>query len=382
MLEAMRFTFSILLLPGLLAAAGQAHTPSPEARELVRVALTAQQAGNNQGAIEDFRRALALDPEMLEARIGLGFALAANNQFDEAIEEDARAMAVAPNNSAEQMRARLNLGTAYLRKGDYSLARKELEIVHRAEPHDVTVAVMLGHAYVKLDKEFAAIELLAPLEAGNENNTDLEYVLGFSLLQTGKTDEGLSRMEKVAHATSSANAYVIAGTVRLSRNEFELASSDLETAAKLAPAIPGLYSMLVQVRFALGDEEGELAACEIALRANPRDFNANLYLGNLRLKERDFDNARPLLELALQLQPHAPLARMAVARLNSLTGRYGEAATVLEDLEKETPDWPQPHIELSSLYYKMHRPEDGQRERAIVQDLEAHTQKTAPAVQH
>jgi len=103
-----------------------------------------------------------------------------------------------------------------------------------------------------------------------------------------------------------------------------------------------------------------------------------LYLGVTRLKERDFDSARPLLELALQLQPGLPLARLQLAKLNGMTGRYAEAAATLEDLEKTDPNWLDPHVELAAVYYKLHRPEDGKREREVVQQIEAKQQQAGP----
>ncbi len=67
-----------------------------------------------------------------------------------------------------------------------------------------------------------------------------------------------------------------------------------------------------------------------------------------------------------------------MAKLNSMTGNYAEAAKTLEDLEKSDPDWLDPHVELATLYYKLHRPEDGQRERGIVQKIGAEQQQAGP----
>jgi lipopolysaccharide biosynthesis regulator YciM len=85
-----------------------------------------------------------------------------------------------------------------------------------------------------------------------------------------------------------------------------------------------------------------------------------------------------MLELALQLQPNSPMAQLQMAKLNSMTGKYAEAATALERLEKLDPSWLDPHIELAAIYYKLHRPEDGQRERDIVQQIEAKQQQAGP----
>jgi hypothetical protein len=47
-------------------------------------------------------------------------------------------------------------------------------------------------------------------------------------------------------------------------------------------------------------------------------------------------------------------------------------------LEKGDPNWLEPHVELAPLYYKLHRPEDGQRERDLVDQIQAKQQQAGP----
>jgi tetratricopeptide (TPR) repeat protein len=345
--------------------------------ELLSSGIAAQQRGDYKTAIEDYRKVLALQPGLADARANLGAALAAAGQFDAAIEEDTRALAAAPNKTA----VRMNLALAYYKKGDLAHAYSEFEAVHAARPLDLPAAVLLGYTCIKLGKEAEAAGLLAPLEPGHESNMDLEYVLAFALIQSGKETEGIPRMEKVARATRSADAYVIAGSAHLGRREFREARIDLDAAIELDPSLPGVNTMAGQARDAVGDSEAAAPAFQAALRQDPRDFTANLYLGTIRLNQRDFESARPLLDLAVELQPKAPLPRFEMAKLNGMTGRYAEAAATLEDLEKTDPDWLDPHVELATIYYKLNRPEDGQREREIVQRIEASQQKAGPPKQ-
>jgi tetratricopeptide (TPR) repeat protein len=153
---------------------------------------------------------------------------------------------------------------------------------------------------------------------------------------------------------------------------------DLDAAMQLDPSIPGLATMAGQARYAMLDMKESALAFQAALRQNPRDFNANLDLGAIRLKERDLENARPLLELALELQPASPLARLEMAKLNETTGRYAEAAATLEDLVKAEPNWVDAHWELAAAYIELHRAEEGKRERMIAQQLRFAQQKAEP----
>ena len=274
--------------------------------------------------------------------------------------------------------ARLNQAQADFAKGDLVSARAEAEALHSANPANVKAAVLLANCYIRMGRPDAAVDLLRPLESANSSNLDFQYSLAFAEIQSGRQSEGLPMLEKVAGATHSASAWAAAGSARLQRNEFAEAKTDVDAAMALNPQLPGLATMAGQVRHALGDTDGSIPFFEAALRANPRDFTANLYLGMDRMKEGDYDTARKLLELAVQLEPDAPVARLNLAELNSLTGRTEEAVKELESLERAAPDWPEPHIRLAALYYKLHRPEDGLRERQIVEQIQAKQQQAGP----
>ena len=351
--------------------------PTQQADEYLRKGIAAQQQHDLTTAIDDYRKALALDSTLMQARVNLGAALSAAGQFDAAIEEDKKALASTPSNVG----VRMNLGLAYYKKGDMPNAHTAFEAVHAARPQDVAAAVLLGYTDIKLGKSADAAAMLTPLEHGRESNMDLEYVLAYALIDSGEVTTGLPRMEAVAKATKSADAFFIAGTARLRRREFHEARVDLDAAIDLHGNFPGLFTMAGQARDALGDTDAAQPAFEQALKQDPKDFTANLYLGTMRLKQRDLATARPMLELALQLKPESPMARLQMAKLNGMTGKYADAAATLEQLEKADPNWIDPHIELAAIYYKLHRPDDGQRERNIVQQIEAKQQSAGPPKQ-
>jgi len=375
-LIAMRRMCILFFALGVHAAAGQASNqiPSGNADELLRGGISAQQHGDYRAAIDDYRKALAIQPGLAEARANLGAALAAAGDYDAAIAEDTAALVSAPDKTA----VRMNLALAYYKKGDLANARVAFEAVHAVRPRDMKAAVLLGYTYIKLGKGANAASMLSPLEPGHESDTDFEYVLGYALIQSGKEAEGLPRMENVAKATRSVDAYVIAGSARMTRSEFREARADFDTALAVDSSFPGLYTMAGQARDAMGDTDASVPAFEAAVREDPKDATANLYLGVTRLKQRNFESARPLLELALRLRPEDAQTRFQLAKLNGMTGKLSEAAATLENLEKSDPNWLDPHIELAAVYYKLHRPEDGQRERDIVQKLSAQQQKAGP----
>lgn len=371
----MRSALLFLLVPALCAAA-QTPPPAPAdpAAQLAQAAAVAQQHGDLKTAIDDDRKALQLHPERVAVRVQLAAALLAAGQPDAAIAEDTRVLHAEPGNTAAQ----INAATAYFRIGDVNRARYLFELIHKQHPGNAGVAMGLAYTYLKMQRPADAADLLAPLEAANAANLDFEYVLAYAQILSGRQAQGVQRMEKVAQARHAANAWMIAATTLFQDRQFQQAETDAAHAIAINPAFPGAQTLAGQARYALGQVDKATANFQAALQQNPRDFTANLYLGIIRSTQRDFATARPLLELAVDLAPNHPLARLELAKLNSMTGHEAEAVQTLETLEKETPQWIDPHIQLATLYYKLHRPADGQREREIVQKLQDQQQQAGP----
>jgi tetratricopeptide (TPR) repeat protein len=359
-----------ILCVGILmrAAAGQApasQAAAVDAAAALHEGKLAQEHGDLKTAIADFRRALTLKPDSIEARANLGAALAAAGQLDAAIQEDTHVLELSPQNDA----VRMNLAMAYYRTGNWNQARVEFERLHAAHPSDVNTAILLAYTLNKLNRSGEAALILAPMEPGHKDDYQFEYVYAYALIRSGKQDEGLTRMEKLAKTKKSAEAWLLAGSARYYRDEMEIACADLDAAIKLNPKLPGLYTLSGQARYALMDYAGAETSFRAALRADPMDFVANRDLGAMRLKANEIESARPLLELALQLHPDDPLTRFENAKLNDQTGKYAEAAAILEDLIRTDPNWLDAHWLLAAVYSELHRPGDSKKEREIAERI-------------
>ncbi|MGB8065144.1 MAG: tetratricopeptide repeat protein [Candidatus Sulfotelmatobacter sp.] len=360
--------FLIALVPSLIAA----QEANPDL--LLQRAIDAQQHGNFSEAIRDYRQVLKLRPDNVEAKVNLGAALAHVGRFDEAIALYRSALPLLKNKTMVQ----LNLALAYYKKGDYEHAREEFADLHNANPSDLRSIILLADSELHLGKADAALALLEPLEGQYSANLDFEYVLGSAFIHAGKRREGIVRVEKVAEARSSPDAYMLAGATLLDLNEYPQARRDLEEALRLNPSLPGVNTLAGIARDKTGDAKAAEAAFRAALQADPNDFQANLYLGGILCKRREITESKVYLDRALQLNPADSMARYESAMLKSASGDYSSAARELEQLTKDDPDFLEPHIELAALYYRLHRPQDGARERQIVEQLTAKQQAQGP----
>ena len=353
----------------LLASVG-VHAQDANPDNILKAAIAEQQNEQYDAAIRDYKKVLKVHPDMVEAKVNLGAALTHVGQYDEAIQMYQSALPFLSYRNP----VILNLGLAYYKKRDYSNAHEQFEIIHRAEPTDSRIALLLADTNLHLDKPKDAVAILEPLAAANSQDMDFEYVYGSALIAAGRSREGVPHLEAVGEATRSADAYVIAGQSLLALDEFEHAKTDLEAALRLNPEFPGIHTLVGMARDKTGDTANAEAAFREALKINPDDFQANLYLGAILYQRRELPEAKPYLDRALKLNPTDNMARYETAMFKNASGEYDAALAELEQLEKSYPDWLEPHIALATLYYKVHRSEDGARERQTVERLTAEQQ--------
>ncbi|HXI38405.1 MAG TPA: tetratricopeptide repeat protein [Bryobacteraceae bacterium] len=354
-----------------LLAAGAATAQSSSPEQLFRDAVEAQQKGNDTLAIHKYQELLKLRPEVVEARANLGAVLTKLGRFDEAIEQYRAALAKNAGNSA----LRLNLALAYYKKGSLRDAAEQLNTLRRVDPDNVRLATLLGDCEARLGRDDQVIAVLKPVEAAHPDDLAVAWLLGSALIRSGHRRDGMERVEKVAKQGNSPEAYLLAGQTALKMNQFERARDYADVALRLNSRLPGVLTLRGTVLTYLGDNPGAIAVLRKAVEADPNDFEAQLSLGAVLHTERDLDGAKQYLARALQLNPASNLARYEWARLERTQGQVGAAVKDFEKVVHDDPNWAQPHVELAALYFRLKRTQDGERERAIFDRLNAEQQR-------
>jgi Tfp pilus assembly protein PilF len=116
------------------------------------------------------------------------------------------------------------------------------------------------------------------------------------------------------------------------------------------------------------------------LALDPNSFVATFELAVLAAKEQQWAEARKLFVRSLGLRPGDPGVRYQLAVLDLTEGQVEKARIALEAIAKESPDFTAAHVNLATIYYRLHRKEDGDREREIVRKLNAASQAAEPGV--
>ncbi len=360
------FRVSLALILVVWSATAQ---ESPE--QTLKQAIDQHQSGDMEHAIQGYRKYLQIHPDAADVRSNLGAALASNGLYDEAILEYQAALKGGPRNPRV---VRLNLALAYYKAGQISKAVTELAALHRAQPANQQVTLLLADCWLRQEEDAKVIELLTPVEKQNPNDLAIAYLLGTALLRNKQTERGQKVIDKILRSDDSAEARLLMGTTKLNALEYNAAIADLQKAAELNPKLPDVYSYLGRAHMDSGDMAAARVDFEKELQQNPNDFESNLNLAVLLKLEQDYDGARKLLDRALRVRPGDLRVLYQVATVQLAAGNVEDARNTLEQVLKQAPDFVEGHISLATIYYHEKRKADGDRERAIVQRLNAEKQ--------
>ena len=104
-------------------------------------------------------------------------------------------------------------------------------------------------------------------------------------------------------------------------------------------------------------------------------------MGALLRQDQKNKEALDHFERALRSRPGDPGARFQIASVHFAQGNIDQARAELEQLVRNSPQFSEAHVTLATIYYRLKRKADGERERAIVQKLNAERQATEPGAQ-
>lgn len=141
-------TFTNIKLGAVSGAAGKMHAelsdlkygPKPSLSPELTVKFVEAAGMHDKDAVDAFKQLVQLAPEFAPAYVGLGLALAANNEMDLALKAFDKALKIDP----EDVNAHYNMGVALFYKGDREGAKQQFEEALKLEPGDPGAAKALA----------------------------------------------------------------------------------------------------------------------------------------------------------------------------------------------------------------------------------------------
>jgi tetratricopeptide (TPR) repeat protein len=365
----------LALPPSGASLAAQGPIPkAPDAETVLAQAVQLHQAGDILGAIAGYESYLKSDPDNAGVRSNLGAAYVRLGKFQEGIAEYERALGRDPRNPD----FRFNLALALYKGGQVPQAGVELEQVLATKRDHQSARLLLGDVYLRQGRFQDVIDLLAPWEEEFGADRGFAYVLGSAFIATDRLDHGQRLIDRIFRDGESAEGHLLMGTVHLSAGDSPAALAELKKALDLNPQLPVANGLLGRALMRNGEHEAALRAFLRELELNPNDFNANLEVGEIKKRDQQFDDARVYIERALRMRPGDATARFAMAGVHVSTGKADEARQILEGIVKDEPKYSEAYVLLATVYYRLQRREDGDRMRAIVEQLNAEKQSRQP----
>lgn len=246
------------------------------------------QAGDIDGAIAEFKRALQLDPENVNVQNSLGVCYGVREEFDKALECFENAVQLDP---AEVM-AVYNAGYVWMCRGDYD---KALEYFRRAGQIDATVfevAFQTGRVYLLTRRpEKARKYLEAAIERNDRSGAAFRY-LGDCYLQLDRD-------------TDAASAY---------KTALKLRPGDAEALSSLG----FLYEMQGK------NQDIALLFCRRAVEMNPGNGLFHHRLGRVYYHRNRFEEALQAFRAAHACGHENSLEYIRLIRDATATGGRGE----------------------------------------------------------
>jgi tetratricopeptide (TPR) repeat protein len=356
-----------------VAQLASSPAPSAEVDDLLAKGVVQYQAGDVLGAIQSFQVALEMAPERADIRTNLGAAYAGLGRYTEAIDEYKRSLAV-----RDEPSTRLNLALAFYKTGRPAKAIPEFERVLQTDPANRQAPLLLADCLLQLGRDQEVIDTLTPRESAYAEDLAYAYLLGTALLKRGETGKGQVLIDRIFSRGESAEGHLLMGLAHLNNRDYANAVTELRRAVVLNPELPSLQTVYGRALLASGDRERAMQAFKTAVQQSPDDFEANLQLGVLLRIDRQYELAMRYLQRASAVRSDDVGLRHATAATQLGLGNAETARELLEQIVKDVPDFVDAHVLLATAYYRLQRKEDGDRERAVIDDLNARIQAKQP----
>ncbi len=325
-----------------------AHGGGPATRDLLGVVLVKQK--RLEEAERQFRRALAADPALLDARQHLARLYLDQNREAAAVAELRRAARQGPlardlalrlagveraeghtRQAARQLRSvadrfrsvRALLELARLQSSQFD-AVGALESLRQAlaiAPNSEEALRASAEASLAAGAPLPALRELEPLTRMWPTVGEYHYLLGIALMQAGDVVAAVEPLKEAERLEPNRTPTLVAlGLALNGRNLYAEAKPYLLRGLSLAPDSVDALAALAQAEEGLGElKEAETHAQRALARAGMHAV-ANLALGMVRMKQERFAEACDALEKAVTANPSSPKAyyqlSLAYARSN------------------------------------------------------------------
>lgn len=342
--------FGLLLLPCTAPSAVSQSVPSKkqQAEQHIRASQQYLQQQRPDLAIPELQKAVALEPQNVDARGNLGVLLFFRGDYAGAVPELRVAVKLIP----ELWKLQGLLGLAEEHTGEIQAGRADLEsaLPHLSEPKFKTeVGDALVTSYTSTGDAEKAAAVVSQLLADQPTNTELLYTS--YRLYSDLADKALLTMALTD--PDGARMHEMMGRELARHGDEAQAIVNLREALKINPHLPGAHFELGELLYNSSNEQLQTQAApelQAALADNPNDEKAHLLIGESAAKRGDTKSAFSEDSRAVELQPDDADALVELGKVLMTMNENAKAQEIFERAVKADPTNTVAHYRLSMLY--------------------------------
>jgi len=281
----------------------------------------------------EYKKCIALDPNMPEAQLNLGMLLL-NKDPEAALEPLHKAVALLPS----QSRPRVLLGLAQERTGDLKGAAESFEGASRLDPKDAEALMESGRIYLQTNRPADAETKFREVLDIDPKSPDGLKGLALSLDAQKKPAAVDAYRDYLAIQPQDNGARVRMVHLLVEQQQFDAALAELDK--NTAGQTPTVETLKLKADIEIGQKklDAAIATLKQALALAPNDAQLHGGLGRTYLQTRDFPDAEKELKAALQLDRSNLTYWKDLSSTFYLAGNYQATLAALDAIAKvETP---------------------------------------------
>lgn len=354
------FVSILVLLGSTLSYAAQVSSRPSSPRD---TAFALEQQGRIDEAEAAWRSVLQTHPSDAEACAHLGLLEARQQHYKQAVPLYRKALALNP----QMPGLRLNLGLALFKAGDLKQAALVFTALLRTEPPSSPEAqrltALIGIADYGVGDYAAAVPHLKAAALNEPQNLQYRLLLAHSCLSSRQFQCVLDTYKEILTLNAeSAEADMLAGEALDEMRNHNGAIEQFRAAVKADPREPNVHFGLGYLLWTQNQFEEASKEFQAELENVPGNAQAMALLADCYMQLNRADEAGPLLQQALKIDPNLPHAHLDMGILDADGGKREDAIRELKIAARLSPEDPNPHWRLARLYQAMGKKQEAQAE--------------------
>jgi tetratricopeptide (TPR) repeat protein len=356
---------ALLLLSGLsLRSVSQESSHNQDqVTQHARLAQRYLQERKPELAIPELEKVIDLDPGNLDARANLGVLLFFRGEYASAVSQLHAALKIQPN----LWKIRALLGLAEVHTSDAADALNDLEAAFPLI-QDKKLKVEVGLELVGLYNQSSDLDdaagIITQLRKADPENAEVQY----AAYRTYADLSGESMLELSLAAPDSAQMHQLLAHEETREGNTNAAIAQYRKAIAIDAHLPGVHYELAEILHTSEDPVVKKEAEQeyrAAVAESPQDEKAICKLGEIAAAKGDLKQTYDDYAKAAALQPADAEAKLGLAKALIEMNEPDKALLLLEASAQLEPTSSAVHYRLATLYKKMRRPQDAEREVAL-----------------